>query len=325
MPKTIVVNTRLVLSSISSVATTKKTQLRKLGFPLSHSDKFSFKSKNNIITGIFLSGGISVQSYKNDIIAYQTLLEMTFNTEVLISNNDTNYTLKIKKHNENKYIIINFYYTARSISSTDLNEGQRYELDIIEKLKDAGLTTQDRPPKKGPDVTIVAKGFTSGIELKEKLGAAFGSATLEFANNSWRLKDGAKQAMVDLVSDIKLMDFINDGWHTQKNNYIPPLVATKEQQLILGELRKNISAEYIKKYYSDCDYIHIKGYGIYKLKPNNPLGITASTFRPINPYARIRVQYKGSGKYRYALELYINKLTASANRNGLDGDLGFLL
>jgi hypothetical protein len=197
---------------------------------------------------------------------------------------------------------------------------------MIQKLKNANYTTQTEAEEvAGQDVTITVNNVSVGIELKEKPGAAFGSATLEFTGGHWRLKPSTKQnpAIPSIVNEVRALEKINQQWYTNKGNYTPNQRATKQDQQILGEVRIPIQARHIREYYKKCDYINIKGKGLYKLKSNDPLNLGATLFDPTDSYIRVRVQDK-SNTYRYALELYMGTIIVSSIRTGLDGDLRFL-
>lgn len=324
-----VVNTDIVFRSLN-VSQNIKNKLRKAGHPLNHTTKFKFEKKNNIITARFLSGGITKQSFLNEIKSYKYHLEQDLNTTVESETNDFAETLKVKRTTGTGYVLVNFIYVVTKVPGRDINEGQQYEVNIINKLRQSGYTQQTRSEEnEGVDVTVNIKGKTAGIELKEQVAAAFGSGTLIFRNNSWTISDRSNPVIKKLVKD-ELEDWINDMWYKKTNGYIPSRTASKKDQQSLGGgtgYYKEISAETVKKYYSKSDYIHIKGKGFYILNDNNPLNIPtnkASKFNPKSAKARIRVKNVSGNTYAYKIELYLGDIDRSINFQGLDGDLEFL-
>jgi hypothetical protein len=323
-----IINTDIVLRSLSNVPQSAKTSLRKQGHPLNHTTKFKFKKQNNIITARFLSGGITEATFLKEIDSYQYYLENTLNTTVEKENYDEAKTLKVKRKPGSGYVLINFYYILTKIPGQEINEGQQYELNIIEKLKNAGYTQQTKP-ENGIDVTINVNGKIANIELKEKVEAAFGSGTLEFKNNSWHISQKSSPVIKKLFND-ELVDWVNDTWYNKTNEYKPNYPATKIDQQIMDRgttHTKEISTDYVIEYYEKSDYIQIKEKGFFKLGDKNPLNLPStkvSKFNPTSAYARIRVKNQGGNKFAYKIELYIGDTDPSINRKGLDGDLSFL-
>lgn len=325
-----VVNTDIVYRTLSTVPQTAKTSLRKQGHPLSHTTKFKFKKQNNIITARFLSGGITKATFLKEIDSYQYYLETTLGTTVDREQFDNAETLKVKRKTGPGHILVNFFYVVTEIPGQEINEGLQYEKDIIQKLKNAGYTQQTNPEEDdGVDVKINVDGKTAGIELKQKIGAAFGSGTLIFQNGSWKISRNSNATIKKLFDD-HLSDWVNDVWYNKTGGYKPNTTATKADQQVLGGgtgYYKDIPSDFIESYYDKSDYIQIKGKGFYKLGNKNPLNIPAtkvSKFNPTSAKARIRVKPTGGNKFAYKVELYIGSITQSVNRMGLDGDLSFL-
>lgn len=328
MPKT-VINTDIVFRSLS-VSQSARSKLRKSGYPLNHTTKFKFKKQNNIITGRFLSGGITEQTFLKEIDSYKYYLETSLNTTVEREKYDNAETLKIKRTTSPGYVLINFFYVITKIPGQEINEGQQYENDIIEKLKTAGYTQQLKSEEsEGIDVKVDINGKSAGIELKEQIKAVFGSATLEFKNNSWNISSRSNSVIKKLY-DTKLVDWVNDMWYKKTNGYVPNYPATKADQEVLGGgtgYYKDITSDVVIDYYDKSDYIQIKDKGFYKIRDANPLNIPSdkvSKFNPDSAKVRIRVKNIGGGKFAYKLELYIGSIESSVNRKGLDGDLSFL-
>lgn len=324
-----VINTDIVFRSLT-IPQSAKIKLRKEGYSIAHSSKFKFKKKNNIITARFLAGGISKDTFKKEIDSYKYYLEKTLGTTVQKESYDFAETLKVKRTTSPGYVLVNFVYVMSEIPGREINEGQQYENDIIEKLKVAGYTQQSKPEEdEGVDVTINVNGKTAGVELKQIVGAAFGSGTLEFRNNSWHISSKSNPVIKKIFND-ELVDWVNDVWYHKTGGYVPNSTATKEDQQALGGGTghyKDISSDIVKDYYDKSDYIQIKGKGFYNLNNKNPLNIHStklSNFNPTSAKARVRVKATGGNRYAYKIELYLGKLQRSVNTRGLDGDLSFL-
>lgn len=311
-----VVNTRVVLQELKNPG-----QKNKSTYGMNHHRKFTFKNvRNNIIRATFFADGVSESQFTSNVQAFVNFLSQS--TNVTLENTDsTTYLMKVKKTPDSGHVLVYFNYIARTLSDT-INEGQLYERQMITKLNSAGYTQQTEPdPGDGrPDVIINAKGVTVGVELKEKPGAAFGSATLHYSNG-WKLKPTTKQnpAIPSIVRSSDILTEVNKRWNISSKGLTSADVtrATKQLQGLLGEVRVSIDASEIRKYYSKCDYIQIKGKGLYKLTSNDPLNCGANLFSPTNCYIRVRVQYK-SGAYRFAMELYMGSIVVSSVRLGLD-------
>lgn len=333
-----VIKTDIVLASLTSVGGSAISTLRKEGHPIAHSTKFKFEKKNNIITARFLSGGITETSFLKDINSYQYYLEKTLNTAVEREKYEGAETLKIKRKPGSGFILVNFVYIITRIPGKLDNKGIQYELDIIKKLKDVGYTQQTKAEENEEkvDVKITVNNKSAGIELKQDITAAFGSGTLEFQNNSWRISPKSSPVIKDLFND-ELVDWVNEIWYDQTNGYIPNKPATKKDQEALDRGKshfKDITSNAIIEYYEKADYIQIKGKGFYNINDKNPLNIPStkiSKFKPILAKARIRVKSGGEDKrsgggdtFAYKVELYIGNIEKSNNSKGLDGDLSFL-
>ncbi len=325
-----VINTDIVLKSLSNVPQSTRTSLRKQGHPLNHITKFKFKKKNNIITSRFLSGGITKATFLKEVDSYQYYLQSTLGTSVDREQYDNAETLKIKRTTGSGYVLVNFFYVITEIPGQEINEGVQYENDIIEKLRNVGYTQQSRPEEDdGVDVKVTVNGKTANIELKQKIGAAFGSGTLIFEGDTWKISRNSNAIIKKLFNE-QLSDWVNEMWYDKTGNYKPNSSASKADQQVLGGgtgYYKDIPPDVISEYYSKSDYIQIKGKGFYKLLNKNPLNISSinvSNFNPTSAKARIRVKNVSGNKFAYKIELYIGELTPSVNRAGLDGDLSFL-
>lgn len=323
-----VINTDLVYRSLN-IPSNKKVQLRKSGYPIAHSNKIKASKRNNIITVRFLSGGVSKNSFEKEVLSYKNYFEIEFDTNVSYDKREFSETLIVKKKTSGN-VTVNFVYVDTKLPGREDNEGIRYEKDLISKLNKFGYTKQTKPEEiDGNDVNVTVGDITAGIEIKEKLNAAFGSGTLVFSNNKWNISDRSNPSVKRLVKT-KLLDWINEMWYEKTGNYIPNRVAKKEDQQVLGGgtgYYKEIESSFIEEYYDKSDYIHVKNKGFYSLGGKNPLNISSanfSKFQSKKTKARIRVKGIGGGKYAYKIEFYVGELSNSLNKNGLDGDLTFL-
>ena len=322
------INTNAVYGSLS-ISQNKKNQLRKSGYPIAHLNKIKKTKKNNIITVRFLSGGVSKLAFQKDVQSYKYYFEQEFQTKVEYKKHEFAEALYVKKKPTGN-VIVNFVYVETKLPGKEENEGIRYEQDIVNKLNESGFTQQTKSEEiDGNDVTVTVGDSTAGIEIKEKLNAAFGSGTLVFVGNKWNISERSNPSVKRLVRT-KLLNWINEMWYENTGNYIPNRTATKQDQQILGGgtgYYKEIDSSFIEDYYNKSDYIHIKGKGFYSLGSKNPLKISSvdfSRFQPRKTKARIRVKGVGGGKYAYKIEFYVGEITNSSNKDGLDGNLTFL-
>lgn len=308
-------------------------RLKADGFPLAHHSKWSWikRSGKNIITGYFNAGGLSTSVFQNEVENLVYYLSIYFSgATVYLEEYSEAKKIVIKKSSSSVVLYLN--YRNRVSSETEQNEGQKYEQELIDKLRNSGYTTQTKPEEidSDQDVTITVNNNKVGIEIKSNWRAAFGQATLYFGGNSWHVKQNSDPVIRQLITQYNLIQWINKKWYEDTGNYIPNTSATKQDQQMLGGGTGHyidISPEFVKKYYDKSDYIHIKDKGFYKNGTKNPLSISAnkvSTFNPSSAKARIRVKYVGNGKYGYRIEMYLGELMNSVNTQGLDGDLSFL-
>jgi hypothetical protein len=295
------------------------------------------KQKVNIISVSYVTSvgdsSFTVAKYIESLQEVKKLIEKTFGVETEFKDSDQKRKLYIKIPSQSNIpVIIDFEYKNISKSGKTENEGQRYEGEIIEKLRQNGYTSQTKAEEvnKNQDVTVTVNGVSAGIEIKSNWKAAFGQARLEYVGNRWKLKDTASDVFKKLVDNSKLIDWINDRWYIGNSPYTPKTNPDKDDQLMLGGgtgYFTSIETIYIKDYYSNSDYIHIRDKGFYKIGMNNPLKIESrllTNFEPRSAKARVRVKAIGSGKYDYVIEMYLGSLSESVNRQGLDGDLSFL-
>jgi hypothetical protein len=133
-----------------------------------------------------------------------------------------------------------------------------------------------------------------------------------------------------MVREANLLEWVNTKWKVSGSPYVPPKRPDKYDQEQLGGgtgYYTGVDSRYLMEYYKDVDYIHIRDKGFYSMRQKNPLKIRSlkySNFSPVTAKARIRVKYVKSGEYAYVIELYLNRLSDSTNKKGLDGDLAFL-
>ena len=229
-----------------------------------------------------------------------------------------------------------------------LNKGQLYERSLFRQLKIAGKIPFDihfveQIP--GQDITVFNRNGQSGLEVKGKYTAAFGSGTLKFDNSNkqspWKLTESdedddentSKELMRNFARQYRLVEKVNKNWYKDNRNYYPfyleeskeaPLKSIikipkskrgKQDQEALGEFRIKCSNSKISQYYisKGSHYIQIKGKGIYWFGGEDPLQISnnISKFSPTETYIRVRVQSKGSGSYNFSYGLYIGGISPS--------------
>jgi Holliday junction resolvase len=321
------IHTNVVLQELKNVSGTDART-----YKFNHLKKFKFKSTNNIIRGYFYSDGVSQSQLEYNVSCYKQLLESNLETQInLFEIDSSTYQLVVgKKNSSSSRVIIYFNYMFGTVGTSG-NKGQQYERSMIAKLNREGYTNQTEPDSGmgESDIILNAKGVSVGVELKENSGAAFGSATLEYSGNRWRLKSSFKQnaSIASIVSRNNIMSKVNKKWNVADKGYSISDVskATKELQQVLGEVRESIDPQDIRDYYKKSKYINIRGKGLFKLQDEDPLNIDATLFQPSDCYARVRVQKKSSSDYRFVVELYIGRCPNSNIASGLDGsNLSFL-
>lgn len=290
------------------------------------------KIKVDYVTSVG-SSYFTIQKYVESLNEVKESLEKYFNTTTEFKDSDQKRKLYIPQPSDPKTpIVIDFSYKNISSSGKEENEGQRYEVELIDKLRTAGYTSQTKAEELNPkqDITVTVNGVSAGIEVKSNWKAAFGQARLEYVNNSWQLKSNASEVIKKLVENEKLLPWINQNWNVSGSEYTPKSNPDKKDQEKLGGGTGyfiNVSNTHIKEYYSGSDYIHIRDKGFYRIGTDNPLKIgqgSITNFEPTKSKARIRVKNVGSGRYDYVIEMYLGELPLSVNRIGLDGDLSFL-
>jgi hypothetical protein len=242
-----------------------------------------------------------------------------------------------------------------------LNSGQKYELEIFNKLKSAGFidNVHSKPESiKGQDVTVINSKGKSGIEVKIEFNKVdFGSGTLgfDFIDKKWFLKEGKTDEysiIKNIVDSEKFIDTINDKWYENNPNrkyhepqYLEEEKASNLRSSIVISINRDLrgkvdqenlstvtkrltNVDYINKYYisKGSNYIHIKGKGLYWLGGKDPLGIKdkITLFNPSAAEILSRVQYKSRGQWRFGVFLKVTRLNDSKLKSGLDGDLSFL-
>jgi hypothetical protein len=291
--------------------------------------KFSHKSSSNIILVRFLSEGLSKQVFKYHIEGMLSYLNMTFETTGQLKSFQSDSTIELIFNDDNRSkTIIRFRYVSKIITTNReervvFNRGQLYERSMINKFRSMGFTEQIKPEDTEDKADLVLKinGIDVKIELKTK-GAAYGSGTLEWIDNSWRLKttERVNPNLIEILNRNRILSKLSNDWISY--DYIPNIKSTKEDQQLLGERTYPIDSYYIRNYYKGIDYLNFKDLGLYRLSEKDPIGLKVPLFEPMDCFVRARVQYKGSGNYRYAVELYARQLNKSPIN--LDGDLKFL-
>lgn len=300
----------------------------------SHYSKFDFKHdfRSNIIQSIFYSNGIGVDIYKNHIEGILEYLQFSFGaTGKLVDRQNSSYDLVIEQEQNRTTVIVRFRYIAKIITTDreDINSqnlGMAYEYSMINKMNSLGYTKQTKPEdnESNADLLITVNGIDARIELKTA-GAEFGSGTLEWYGNRWRLKITRKTnpMLQSILNENGILRKLSFDWYVYE--YEPPAKATKESQGILGERSYIIDSSDIREYYSvKCDYLNFERHGLFRVSERDPLNLNVPLFSPTNCTARARVQSKQDeeGPFAYRISLTASGLPRSFL--SLDGDLRFL-
>jgi hypothetical protein len=197
---------------------------------------------------------------------------------------------------------------------------------MINKMNALGYTIQIKPEESelNSDLLITVNGIDARIELKTQ-GAEYGSGTLEWIGDRWRLKITRKTNPVlkKILDENDILRKLTSDWYVY--GYEPPAKATKESQRILGERSYVIDSMDIREYYSaKCDYLNFEGLGLFRVSERDPLNLKVPLFSPISCTARARVQSKQDeeGPFAYRISLTASGLQRSFR--SLDGDLRFL-
>ncbi len=301
-----------------------------------HYNKFTFnynsgdEANSYTVTSKFFSNGdVSVEQYLSHIKGMLAYLNYNFETVgELIDRKNNCYELKFKKKST---VVVRFKFVAKIITTDkeddeNLNRGQKYERDMINKMNALGYTTQTKPEESesNADIVLTINGITARIELKTR-GAEYGSGTLEWIGNTWRLKDTRKtnKALKGILKYGNIMGKLSNDWVSY--GFTPPPRATKEAQTELGEKSYPIISDLIRKYYSTkCDYLNFEGNGLFRVSERDPFNLKVPLFNPTTCTARARVQSKKDeeGPFAYRISLTASNLNRSPK--SLDGDLKFL-
>lgn len=297
-----------------------------------HYNKFTFnwtRSDSYTITSKFLSNGVSVEQYLGHIKGM--LAYLNYNFEIsgeLIDRKNNCYELKFKKE---KTIVVRFRYIAKIITTDreddqNLNRGQKYELDMINKMNALGYTTQTKPEESesNADIVLTINGITARIELKTT-GAEYGSGTLEWIGDTWRLKDTRKtnKALKAILEYDNIMGKLSNDWVSY--GYTPTPKASKEAQIELGEKSYSIPNEKIRKYYSEkCDYLNFEGRGLFRVSERDPFNLKVPLFAPTTCTARARVQSKKDEEGPFAYRISLTASNLNRSHKSLDEELKFL-
>jgi len=304
--------------------------LRTFGFG-GHYSKFNFTNTvgSYVIISKFTSNGISPEIYKSHIEGMLAYLNHSFEVVgELVHRNNNSYELIF---NKDRKVIVRFYYISKVITTDredeiNTNKGQKYEIDMINKMNALGYTTQTKPEESESksDIELNINGITARIELKTS-GAEYGSGTLEWIGNTWRLKVTSKTnpALKSILDSDSILTKLSSDWVVYE--YTPPPKATKEAQRILGEKSYNIPTEKIREYYSvKCDYLNFEGKGLFRVSDRDPLNLGVPLFNPTTCTARARVQSKKDEEGPFAYRISLTATGLNTSFRDLDNDLDFL-
>lgn len=323
-------DTVLRLSSYSKIRRTFNFSNWYSGF------KFSTNlSRSNLVQALFYADPnrdpeSQLEFYKSHIKGIFAYLQYYFEATGQLKETKNNCYDMILQSRSDK-VTIRFRYIKKIITTdreeeTNVNKGQRYEREMINKMRGLGYTTQNKPEEgeDKSDLVLNINGITAKVELKTK-GAAYGSGTVEWTGNSWRLKKSERSKLnpnfAKILDSNRILSKLSNDWTSYE--YTPNERATKEDQQILGEVIYPIDAQYIRMYYKNSDYLNFENVGLYRLSDEDPLNLGVPLFKPMDCFVRARVQYKKKQTYRYAVELFANQINSSPIH--LDqGDLSFL-
>ena len=297
-----------------------------------HYSKFDFTNTpgSHIIIAKFTSNGIRSEIYKSHIEGMLAYLNYSFDVVgELVDRKNNSYELIFNKGATK--IIVRFYYISKIITTdfedeTNTNRGQKYEREMINKMNALGYTTQTKPEESESksDIELTINGVTARIELKTT-GAEYGSGTLEWIGNSWRLKLTKKTNPVlkTILEGNRILYRLTGDWVVY--GYDPPSKATKEAQSILGERTYYISPEKIREYYKEkCDYLNFEGKGLFRVSERDPFNLGVPLFTPTTSAARARVQSKKDEEGPFAYRISLTATGLNSSFLSLDNDLNFL-
>lgn len=214
---------------------------------------------------------------------------------------------------------------------TPASAGLGYEKKIFSKLKKFGLINPSQSKPGTPvDIKIQVGNKKANVEVKSGVAVGdyvpYGSKALHFSGNStspWSFDSGSDSTFAQIRSRHNVIKLINERWYTHNQTYEPVQNDYDKDKENLSEFRIPIANEFIRKYYVEKKnhYIHLENKGLYYLGGSDPLGIKNKIplFNPTDSYMRVRVAYKGNGKYVYLCSLHISRIKSSENC-GFDTD-----
>lgn len=171
------------------------------------------------------------------------------------------------------------------------NNGLKYERFLADLfgVSYAGCTSSR------PD--LVVEGV--GIEVKVSPNAGYGQLSVRETDGVWDFtKRSRSRVLLSAGRECGILDEIRrnwgDGGKSECKTYVPSKV--------------------IRQYYREkvCDYIQIKGRGLFRLGISDPWNLGVPMFNPSGAYFRARKsKYLGGGHYGSTLELRIEKCPLS--------------
>ena len=250
-------------------------------------------------------------------------------TETYKDNNNTVDLVFPERGNERKCTVRVYRLYAYELDNlTETNAGISYQTQLINKMRSAGYTTQQRAEEgeSGADLTLNVNGIEVRIEIKSP-GSAYGSGQLQYRSfaSGWTIKPSDKQnpEFEKILAQNNILPRLSSSWY--RTGYFPEERASKYAQQQLGERRYEINSSYIRQYYNKVHYLQYKNKGLFLINvDDNPLKLDIPLLDSNNCYFRARVQNSGRGRFKYVGELYAPNLITYANQVSLDGDLDFL-
>ena len=221
-------------------------------------------------------------------------------------------------------------------------KGYEYEKNASSYLKQYGITdgSYDGSKTQGPDIVLHSEKSSTGCEMKI-LPTAAGSLVLQYYGTEWHYgpTDGneEKEFLETLGESKNALKLINSTWKTapllqyggsnHSKKIYPPDVTPKlayETDIKTfgsqgyGDIYIPIAGNDISRYYisKGCSYLNVGTHGFYILEDEFGLNKKMKTKIPnfassITAKIRIRIQYKGSGSYQFALTLLFSGVKKS--------------
>jgi hypothetical protein len=159
-----------------------------------------------------------------------------------------------------------------------MNNGQRYEKELADLFGVSNAGGSDTAPD------LMIEGV--GIEVKNTLGAAFGSVSLTHKSGVWDITSRVRsKVLAGAVRDSPIINRINGEWNTD----------TDVHQQVVVSIDSRIARQYYRR--KECAYLQIKTHGLFRLGRLNPWNLEVPMFNPKKVTLRARRNApKGGGR-----------------------------